>query len=82
MRSVAEPVGAAIALGAGEDATLSRAELSLLGSSEPEKPAAQITVKLRRRIRDGEDPLGNAFCALFAPADRPPNVATYTPILH
>jgi hypothetical protein len=78
MRSVADLVGAACALGADEVGSLSPAELQLLAETPISKPSALAS--LRSSIRDGEDPLGAAFCALFSPAERRPNGATYTPL--
>ena len=78
MRSVAELVGAACALGVDEVGPLSAAELQLLTETPAEEPAD--LAKLRARIRSGEDPLGDAFCDLFTPLERRPNGATYTPL--
>ncbi len=66
------------ALGAGTVPSLSFAERALLKkAADPESP---IIKNLRRAIRDGEDPLGDAFARLRNPVERRPLGATYTPL--
>ena len=41
--------------------------------------SAKDVSRARDQIRQGQDPLGEAFCALRSPAERRPRGATYTP---
>ena len=56
----------------------SAAERALLRRQLPTIPATTIA-SLRRAIRDGGDPLGEAFCRIRSPAARRVHGATYTP---
>lgn len=42
-------------------------------------PSRSTLSRVRRRIRDGHDPLGDMFCELYDARDRRPRGATYTP---
>jgi adenine-specific DNA-methyltransferase len=73
--SPARLVGAAIALDAERVGTLSPAELKL-----PSEPVHHTQAHaLRARVLAGEDPLGEAFCALRSPEVRRADGAVYTP---
>ncbi|WP_375404483.1 Eco57I restriction-modification methylase domain-containing protein [uncultured Sphingomonas sp.] len=50
-----------------------------LAAKATKAPARSILNALAELIRDGHDPLGDAFCALRSPALRRENGATYTP---
>lgn len=67
----------AMALGADTLGTLTPQERALVTSTKP--PARPVLKALVELIRDGHDPLGDAFCALRTPALRRENGATYTP---
>lgn len=67
----------ALALGADTVGPLSAPERALAGDEDA--PARPILKALAELIRIGEDPLGDAFCALRTPAVRRDNGATYTP---
>ena len=71
-------VGFTKELGATSTPTLSPVEQRLLSSASS---VTQDAVRLiRRLIRSGEDPLGDAFTRLKSPAERRPMGATYTPL--
>ena len=70
-------VAIAVALGARQVPTLSRAEQALTRDLS-EVPAAHVD-PLRHRIRAGDDPLGEIFCRLRSAEARRPQGATYTP---
>jgi adenine-specific DNA-methyltransferase len=70
LASLPRLLGAAVALGA-EEAPGTATELIAPSSSELRR--------IRRRIQAGEDPLGDAFCLMRAPAERRVQGATYTP---
>lgn len=70
-------VAAALAL-MGDGSRLTSAERAAASASLPTVPRSVIQ-DLREQIADGGDPLGEAFCSLFSPADRRPAGATYTP---
>lgn len=72
-----ELVALACALGALAIGPLSLPERALVRKVRPFSPA--LVQETRRRIRDGEDPLGNAFCALRSAAERRVQGAVYTP---
>ena len=76
-----ELVGLARAL-VGPDAELSPHEETLLDQGLAPSSAAVGSVK--RRVREGHDPLGEIFCELYEARDRRPRGATYTPppIIH
>lgn len=67
----------AMALGADTLGTLTPQERALITATKP--PARPVLRALVELIRDGHDPLGDAFCALRTPALRRENGATYTP---
>lgn len=69
----------AMALGADKVGPLTPQERALVGTSG-KVPARSILKALVELIRDGHDPLGDAFCALRTPALRRENGATYTPL--
>jgi hypothetical protein len=69
-------VGLALALGA-DRASLTQAEVAV--ASRAVTPTRTVVVRARSAIDRGEDPLGEALCALRTPATRRPMGATYTP---
>src|ERR1700740_568490 len=69
-------VSLAIALGAHRVPVWSGAEDVLAGAVAL---SAADTTQLRTLIREGHDPLGEAFCRLRSPTERRPHGATYTP---
>ena len=77
LRTIEELVGLALACGASEVGGLfTRAERSLAKRSVPStKALARAT---RARIRNGEDPLGEALCEIRSPVKRRPLGAYYT----
>lgn len=79
LNSTAALLGAAIGLGAGEQFEFSEAEHRLLAKSELVAPSRADLANLRRHIRLGEDPLGEAFVRLRSPKERRSDGATYTP---
>ena len=66
----------ALSLGARCVSGWSAAEERLVHGLWPNHPGSRETA---RRIRDGEDPLGDAFCRIRTPEVRRPSGATYTP---
>lgn len=69
-------VGAALRLGAGDVPGWSSAERQLARGV----PEYRFDVtELRERINAGDDPLGNAFCAIRSAEERRPLGQTYTP---
>ena len=72
-------LGAAVALDAERVPDLSRQERQLGSAVQIVSPSASETRQLRRRIRAGEDPLGDAFCLMRTSAYRRADGATYTP---
>src|SRR6266511_140225 len=80
VNSERELAALAVALGARDVAGWSRGEDALTAdlpsiSSIPRSRLQQV----RRQIAQGDDPLGDAFCALRSPEQRRPAGATYTP---
>src|SRR6202020_1027486 len=70
----------ASSLGAGSVAGWSAAERDLVARSEDRGPSSNHAITAARdRIRGGEDPLGDAFCALRSPAGRRVLGQTFTP---
>lgn len=72
-------IGCALAL--AEPCALSREEASLVASVRPARAAKRLVCDVRDAIRSGGDPLGDAFCAVYTPAERRPRGATYTPAI-
>ncbi|APH56984.1 Methyltransferase [Granulibacter bethesdensis] len=72
-------VAAALALGAEELGALSKEESTLARGAAGKAPSRSVVAKIRELIREGYDPLGEAFCALRAPEERRDQGATYTP---
>lgn len=70
---------AAIALGAADVAGWSHAETALEKRLPEGFLSRAETATLRRLIKDGGDPLGDAFCTLRSAEARRPSGATYTP---
>lgn len=70
-------VALACALGARDVAGWSLAEERL--ANDLPAPSAAMLVHTRAAIQAGEDPLGDAFSALFSAEERRPKGATYTP---
>jgi hypothetical protein len=68
----------ALALGARLVAGWSLPEESLTNNLLPAPPA--LVAKIRNRIVQGEDPLGELFCTLRPPAERRLQGATFTPL--
>lgn len=73
----ADLAAVALALGAESVGGLSDDEQELSDRAAPVD--ASIAREFRRRIRDGDDPLGEAFCTLRSPATRRQQGAVYTP---
>ncbi|MFY9487493.1 MAG: hypothetical protein WAP35_02190 [Solirubrobacterales bacterium] len=71
-------VSAALALGARDVRGWSEAEYELQRSAGT-APAKRTVRALQKAIAAGDDPLGDAFCALRSPEERRPDGATYTP---
>lgn len=67
----------AVALGATQIAGWSDAEDALTRGLPPIQ--RELLSKLRHRIQQGSDPLGEAFCRVRTPEIRRPHGATYTP---
>lgn len=78
VRSERELVAISRALGAERVRGWSQAEAALAAGGLPRVSDAVID-DIRRRIVDGADPLGEAFCSLRSPEHRRPRGATYTP---
>lgn len=70
---------AALELGAQELGILSKEESILARAAACNAPPRATIAKIRKLIHEGYDPLGEAFCALRAPAERRGQGATYTP---
>lgn len=62
----------------GSNVRLPKAERSLINRSEP-KPSTKLLSTLRKEIREGADPLGDAFARIRSPESRREQGATYTP---
>jgi methylase of polypeptide subunit release factors len=77
--STAALLGAAIGLGTRDSFELSDSELRLIEAIPPIDIPPTKLADLRRRIRLGEDPLGEAFSQLRSPGERRSDGATYTP---
>ncbi len=77
MRSEAELLGLALALGADTVGTLSAPERRLLARASP--VARPLLRETRERLRAGDDPLGEALCALRTASERRARGAVYTP---
>jgi hypothetical protein len=75
--SIPRLAGAAIALGAATIGPLSADEQALARAAEA--PRGTDIEALRTQIRDGGDPLGEAFCSLRSPQERRRTGAVYTP---
>lgn len=71
-------VSLALALGADGVGPLSSAEKRLAAQAQGRVGSALVR-SLRERIRGGEDPLGDFYCALRTPEERRPLGQTYTP---
>ncbi|MFA9200631.1 MAG: Eco57I restriction-modification methylase domain-containing protein [Cypionkella sp.] len=69
---------AALALGADKVSGFSAKEAALAAGGKT--PARAILHALIDAIREGYDPMGDAFCALRTPATRREHGATYTPM--
>ena len=76
--SEADLAAVALKLGAESVGRLTAAESAIAGSAGKVNQA--VEGNLRRRIRAGEDPLGDAFCTLRSAATRREQGAVYTPI--
>lgn len=72
-------LGAAVALGALDVPTISRAETKLLRTERAEEPRAELLRALRSEILNGGDPLGQAYSALRSASERRAAGAIYTP---
>lgn len=79
LASLPRLLGAAVALGAERVPGLSPAEQSLGREVQAVPPPAPELRRLTSLIRDGQDPLGDAFCIMRTAADRRVDGATYTP---
>jgi adenine-specific DNA-methyltransferase len=77
VRTESELAAVALALGARGLGTLSEGEERLASRAAP---ISESTLEpFRQSIARGDDPLGDAFCALRSPVERRPMGATYTP---
>jgi adenine-specific DNA-methyltransferase len=77
VRTESELAAVALALGARRLGTLSEGEERLASRAAP---ISESTLEpFRQSIARGDDPLGDAFCALRSPVERRPMGATYTP---
>lgn len=74
--SEADLIGLTLALGAA-DARLTQRERRC--AERARRVSDKLVKASYQAIRDGEDPLGDAFCALRSSAERRPMGATYTP---
>jgi adenine-specific DNA-methyltransferase len=72
-------LGAAVSLDAESVAGVSAPEKKLIRSTKLEVPERQFLIALRSAIREGQDPLGDAFCLLRDRTERRAVGATYTP---
>ncbi|WP_435528040.1 Eco57I restriction-modification methylase domain-containing protein [Microbacterium aurantiacum] len=72
-------VSLALALGAEDAGGLTQEERSLVARTERTSPPTDALRRIRRLIREGHDPLGQAYCAIRSPEDRRPLGQTYTP---
>ena len=80
IRTIPSLVALAAALGAEETGDLSAAEQHLLDEQDQDAaPAAELVLRASSLIRRGEDPLGDAYCAIRSPGERRPLGQTYTP---
>ena len=80
IRTIPSLVTLAAALGAEETGDLSAAERRLLDEQDQDAaPAAELVLRASSLIRRGEDPLGDAYCAIRSPGERRPLGQTYTP---
>jgi len=80
IRTIPSLVTLAAALGAEETGDLSAAEQRLLDEQDQDAaPAAELVLRASSLIRRGEDPLGDAYCAIRSPGERRPLGQTYTP---
>ena len=80
IRTIPSLVALAAALGAAETGDLSAAERRLLDEQDQDAaPAAELVLRASSLIRRGEDPLGDAYCAIRSPGERRPLGQTYTP---
>ena len=80
IRTIPSLVALAAALGAEETGDLSAAEQRLLDEQDQDAaPAAELVLRASSLIRRGEDPLGDAYCAIRSPGERRPLGQTYTP---
>jgi adenine-specific DNA-methyltransferase len=77
--SECELVEAALALGARDVRAWSRAELDYVKKIGAKRRPATSVADLKREIRHGGDPLGDAYTTLRSPEERRPHGATYTP---
>ena len=80
IRTIPSLVALAAPLGAEETGDLSAAEQRLLDEQDQDAaPAAELVLRASSLIRRGEDPLGDAYCAIRSPGERRPLGQTYTP---
>jgi adenine-specific DNA-methyltransferase len=78
LASASRLLGAAVALGAVDVPGISTDEQRLADAGLVRPTAGEIR-RLKQRIRDGEDPLGDAFCLMRSSVERRTSGATYTP---
>jgi adenine-specific DNA-methyltransferase len=79
LASLPRLLGAAVALGAERVPGLSDAERSLGREVQAVSPSDRELRQLTALVREGLDPLGDAFCVMRTAADRRVDGATYTP---
>lgn len=75
---IAALVSLAVALGAEGTGELTAAEERLIGRTRGGRPSAATIRRARALILRGEDPLGDAYCAIRSPDERRPLGQTYT----
>lgn len=76
--SVPELVAFAVALGADRVGDLADDEVALVQDADCAPTTCEVDW-IRSLIREGEDPLGDAYCAIRSPQERRPLGQTYTP---
>lgn len=76
--TIPELVALALALGANAGGVLSSGELALVAAAT-DAPDADTVKLVQSLVCKGEDPLGDAYCAIRSPEQRRPLGQTYTP---
>jgi hypothetical protein len=76
--SISQLVAFAVALGADQVGDLADDEIALVQDAANAPTESEVDW-VRRLIQSGEDPLGDAYCAIRSPQERRPLGQTYTP---